>query len=303
MVWHGGVVRQKKKQLIKINGSSAWPLRMYLDASNSKYVIQLTHLKTLLALKYDEIQYDKYIQEDIMQRFTQRHRESLVRVGVSSAFTGGGKHVSCAHCSADVATSKYRSHLANHLLLVAGLDTVGIVSPLSTVYCGYCGNEQTDMCRPSLICTKKRDPVDSDLTLVYGLPAFKKTYTFNIHSQCPVSKLKSTKTGYAAMIKHTGVNPCTNAPMKCFADDCSSTVWKYSLAAHFASTHPTSAVTPVLRETMNTVLTYSSYVITTEQLDTCMGALVSKLGRSHNVCALFRRLLEEKVVLNNLNRK
>ncbi len=240
---------------------------MVLDETHLKYITPVINLESILSGKYDKNKHSDYLKVDISKTFTVKHQELLKRIGGTGVNECAPGLIKCSHCASQVPLVKFRSHLAMHLLNVN--DTVSnVTSSSSKSYCGFCGNEESDRCRVTLT-SNKNNVDDVDLMHIYGLPKFKnKNYKYKIVTQCNAGKFNHIGKGYLNLMKYSKTDPCTNAPMSCFHEECNCTIWKYNIAAHFKDVHEEKSpgTTTALIETMEAVSNYKEIVVNPDHI-------------------------------------
>ena len=258
-------------------------------------------------LKYDVAKVSTYTQANVGGTlFTDKHRELLMMSGEGFVPPLDPLFVQCSHCTAQLKNKDFRTHLAHHLLQVEGYRDSSANS-VKVVYCGFCGKDETEMCRPTLTSSKV-NLHPTDYTVEHGMPVLKKGYMLTITTQCPVAKHVNVSTQYKSMMKFSASNPSTNAPRSCFVTGCESHVWMYSMAAHYSKVHPDAPETAMLTGIMHFILDYTAstegqHAVALEKLETLMAPLVGMYSDDHDLIAICKHLMKQKYFFNRLAAK
>ena len=136
----------------------------------------------------------------------------------------GPNSVNCQICQENVPHRVLRTHIGQHIL--RGHHIEGQAARSCANICGFCGAR--DECTIRL-------PLQSRST---------RNRMVVVVSSCPS---QPSAISWGRMLTATKANPCTNQPVIC--PQCTTTVWLYSMAAHFAALHPNDPIPPGLRVT------------------------------------------------------
>ena len=140
------------------------------------------------------------------------------------ASESGPNSVSCRICQENVPHRVLRTHIGHHI--PRGRHIEGQVARSNANICGFCGAR--DECTIRL-------PLPSRSTRNRMVVAV---------SSCPS---QPSAISWARTSTATKANPCTNRPVNC--PQCTTTVWLYSMAAHFAALHPNDPIPDGFRVT------------------------------------------------------
>ena len=168
-------------------------------------------------------------------------QHELLQIEGSAAPTN---EVTCAVCAMTFKEPReLRGHVAGHFFDGSLGDGAGI----EFGFCGFCGGKmQGDACSTGA--------------------QFRSGRATKVSSNCPM--FPGSKMSYKLAAKRTKTSPCTNVPILCKEVGCVErdvTFWKYCIAAHYSTAHPTlsatSDIVTIAKETRDTV-TISESVLT-----------------------------------------